>query len=392
MTLSPEDLAKRANRIGGSECAVAAGLGRPKAGEPGQVVTLLELWSNKKGLTPFEGNAWTEWGHQMEPAIAAAYAASRKVSLYSTPSLVSPKTDWMLATPDRIVVDRGGKDPGDIGRYYFNAPGQKWNASNAVHALGVPARLLQIKNVGEYLADEWGEPGTDEVPAHVIAQVHWEMAVFNDILSVGDPVSHRVTVCDIAASIGGQPPVYYTIEWDQEFFDLIFEANRRFVTDHLLPNVEPPLDFASPFASKYLAAKYGGECTGEILDASPVVAEIVAEYALAKETAGNIGKRIKTMETQLQSIIGEAIGIDAAAGRVTWKPQKGKVGWKEVAGALHSRLVSIASVTSLDPVEAIETIGESHRGKPFRKMHIKRRGSDGSWLKRGKDEKEEDDA
>ena len=154
MTLTAEQLALRQTGIGASEIAAVAGL------DPHR--TPLDVWMLKRGLAgPFAGNEFTRWGDRLEAVIAGAYAEARGVLLDTRDTLRHAGEPWMLATPDRVVLDSAGAEE----------------------------RLLQVKNRGLRQADRWGEPGTDQVPDAVAAQCHWEMAVTG------------LALCDVAVLI-----------------------------------------------------------------------------------------------------------------------------------------------------------------------------------------------
>jgi hypothetical protein len=78
--------------------------------------------------------------------------------------------------------------------------------------------------------NEWGQPGTDEIPAHYAAQCLWQLSCFPDIDEV------RIAV------LGPFLQFYeYVVKRDDDTIDLIVNKARAFY-DSLSDDVPPPLD------------------------------------------------------------------------------------------------------------------------------------------------------
>jgi putative phage-type endonuclease len=88
-------------------------------------------------------------GHYLEPAIAAWFADEHpEFDVVPAGTFAHPERPWQAASPDRLLIVR---DTGET-------------------------RLLECKSAVN--ADEWGEPGTDEIPAGYKAQVQWQLDTF----------------------------------------------------------------------------------------------------------------------------------------------------------------------------------------------------------------------
>src|SRR5882672_245200 len=88
------------------------------------------------------------FGNKMEGVLADLYAERNKVEVYDEPgkTYVHPRHPFLIAHLDRRIKDD-------------------------------PKRALECKNVGAFVHEQWGEPGTDQVPQRVILQVHHYMMV-----------------------------------------------------------------------------------------------------------------------------------------------------------------------------------------------------------------------
>lgn len=113
------------------------------------------LYHRKLGiLPPVEDNAAMERGRVLEPYIAQKFDGmhpNELVALGDGRELYAhAERKWQMATPDRLVFP--------------------WTGPFAE-----PAALLECKSTSSM--DDWGEPGTDEIPVHYRCQVLWQMDV-----------------------------------------------------------------------------------------------------------------------------------------------------------------------------------------------------------------------
>lgn len=119
-----------------------------------------KLWHQKLGILPDDEQAEEqEFGTFCEPYIARKFAGrhpelvlrgdGRELYAHSA-------RPWQLATPDRLVHGRV-VSIGDGGHFIS------------------PSAVAEFKS--DNGSDEWGEPGTDEIPVHYRCQVLWQMDV-----------------------------------------------------------------------------------------------------------------------------------------------------------------------------------------------------------------------
>lgn len=117
------------------------------------------LYHRKLGILPADDDqAAFERGRVLEPYIAAKFAGAHP-ELFVTGTgrdlYASIDRPWQLATPDRLI---------NINRI---RPGE-W-------LRGTTGSVLETKT--DDGSQEWGEPGTDEIPVHYRCQVLWQMDV-----------------------------------------------------------------------------------------------------------------------------------------------------------------------------------------------------------------------
>jgi putative phage-type endonuclease len=168
-------LEERRKGIGGSDCAAILGLSPWK--------TPFQIYQEKrKEVADWEGNATTDWGKRLEPAIRQWYSdfTGRSVRLPDK-ILYHEKHPFMLASLDGFTDDR---------------------------------RIVEIKTARS--GKGWGEPGTSEIPDYYALQVQHYMIVTG------------FEVTDVPVSIAGGSPEIYEVPADKELHEMIIDAETDF--------------------------------------------------------------------------------------------------------------------------------------------------------------------
>ncbi len=95
------------------------------------------------------------------------------------------------------------------------------------HTIPKPYEIVEAKTTG--LTDEWGDPGTDDVPYRVIIQVHQQM------LCTGWEKAH------IAVLMGkfGLTEEMYVVNRDESIINAIIQRGEQFWNDYVLKKVAP---------------------------------------------------------------------------------------------------------------------------------------------------------
>lgn len=108
----------------------------------------LQLWARMKGLLPPEpDNPALRRGHFLEPAVVTWFFSQHPELMYLPPRTFYRDEIW-AANPDAIA------DDGD-----FQLP-------------------VEAKTTNDL--EEWGRPGTDEIPLHYLFQCVWQMFVMDE--------------------------------------------------------------------------------------------------------------------------------------------------------------------------------------------------------------------
>lgn len=305
MTLTTEQLTRRRQGIGASDVAAIVGLDHYR--------TPFDVWYGKTkeptGVIPDNGPS--RWGHLLEPVIAGEYALqlAEPVVLEESGTLEGPEP-WMLATPDRIVrrVETS----------------TRW--------------LLEIKSRSTRTLRDWGESGTDFIPASVLTQVQWQAMVTGD---------ERI---DVALFITDARELRtYTVRRDQGVIDALVEMCGQFWHEFVLTGTPPEIVGQSVTERVRDRFKTAGD---DVRIATGDEVSWIAEYARLKAVAKETEDAMKPLATAIQLAIGEGRGLLAdGVGRATWSNVKGKVDtdWKAIALAAGAGPELIQSHTTIKP-------------------------------------------
>ena len=164
--------------IGGSDMPIILGLSRYK--------TPYQLYLEKKGIvsTGDEMTPVQYWGNRLEEVIRDEFSIRNKVKIETPNTLIHPILNFMRANIDGYIVD--------------------WDA------------ILEVKCSSQFMANEWGEDGSDAIPMAYLVQVAHYCSVKN------------ANSAYIAVLIGGNDYRQYKYVRDFELEKSIIEAASSF--------------------------------------------------------------------------------------------------------------------------------------------------------------------
>lgn len=320
--LTDEQLKLRKSGTGGSDIGAVAGLSPFRSP--------LSVYLDKTGQAPpLEENAQMRRGRLLEPAIANWWAEEVGAQEVTDPgTMLSPTHKRILATPDRLALVKGERLVGEI------------------------------KSPGPYVRG-FGEPGTDAVPAHILAQCHWEMHVAN------------VERAHVAALLNGELGVF-PIVFDPEFFGLLVDANNRFWTDYVEKGVPPPADNCDSELLKHLHPKDSGAKLS--LSELPGLTEVIEALRTVRPQFKELEERHEALVNRVKQAMGQASHLETPFGPISWKANKASqaTDWKAVAGEFRNLVALHAAsnpelkrlVSELDTIEKDNT-KERPGARPF---------------------------
>lgn len=292
--------------IGASEIAAVVGLSPYRS--------RYELWLEKIGeREPFAGNDNTEWGLLVEPAARKAYEmkTGQRVHVPSG-SLFHPTLPFARATPDGVIVDSSEDKPTDPARW---------------------RHLLQLKNTGYWPGKSWDQGPPD----FVVLQEQWELFVAGAVaLAAG--AAEPIARADVAASIGGGFPDFFTVHRDDKMIaDLVVAAERFW--HQVETRTPPPVDDSEECRRYWLKrARAGADLLVPYDDAK----DVAYEFCAAWHDKRRAEDRLELAKNQVAALCGAAAagGIeleDGAAIKLQSRKGQSKTYWERIAHALRVR-------------------------------------------------------
>lgn len=264
----------RARGVGSSEIAAIAGVNPWK--------TAHDVYLEKRGLVERQPTTLRQRiGQIAEHLIADLYVEETGANIESKAqadargTLTHPAHPWIVATPDRLVLD---------------AP-----------------RVVEIKWVGWRLAGAWGAD-EDGIPDYVRTQAEWLMATTG------------CDECDVPAILGGEEFRIYRVRRNVALFERLRAIGERFWFEHVLPGAPPPVD-GSENATAMLRALYR-RGDGEWLKAPPEAREWVDRKLAADKAAESAETDARLAANKLREMVGDAEGMLGDGFKVSWKANK----------------------------------------------------------------------
>jgi len=264
----------RRKTLGGSDAAAALGLSPWKSP--------LELYLEKRGeIADTRQTAAMEWGSLLEPVIVEAYR--RK-------------------TGNQVITGEATRPFVERSPYPFMA----CNVDGLVGNDTVPARwILEAKLASR--EEDWGEPGTDQVPSYYIPQAQHMMAVTG--LEV-------VEFAVLIVRFGLREIQTYQVPRDDELIDMVVEHERDLwqrIVDGRPPDPTTPEDIRLRWPRNVVASK---EATPEIVAAVNVLAEVKADKKIAEEKEVKLASMVQLFMEDAGELTYEGRTL------VTWKQNR----------------------------------------------------------------------
>ena len=283
MSLTDKQLRIRRKGITSTDMAAILGLSPWRSA--------LDVWRDKRGqLPPLADNEHLRRGRYFEEPMRQWYRDATGCERVDLPgTVISKRNPLVIATPDGVPV------------------------------FGPERRALECK-VPVQLSDEWGAPGTDEVPEHYHVQGHWHLTALD------------LERCDFAVYDGRKGGLLiYTLYRDAELEAELVERAERFWTDHVEANRPPPVTSRD---DQWLRSTYPRD-NGVVIRATELEAEVQAVLPQLFELHGLKGqaeKRFKDLVATVQRAMGEASELESELGTITWKTNaSGGTDWKGLA-------------------------------------------------------------
>lgn len=287
-------------KIGASEAGAVLGV------DPFRSPT--QVYLRKLGLDEDDGDSHAAFvGRHVEHAIATMFEEEHDVALARMDSVYGDAPfDFARATVDR-VLSYDAMPPAFRQRWDVE-PGE-WlvvEMKTAGLVTGRPSSMLDA---------EWGAPGSDAVPPKYAVQAQIQAHLLSGWLeSVGAGFVRRTLV---TALLGGRGVETFVVHRKDDVTAGIMDGLRRFVDEHLVPEV-PPTPTAAKDWKAWIDARRVRMASKTIHPATAEDEALAVAYRQAKEAAKALDAEESRLKAALIERIGAAYGIEGGFGRVVY--------------------------------------------------------------------------
>ena len=268
--------------LGGTDIGAILGLSPYK--------TPLELWSELvSGEQPANRDlTHLRFGQHAESFIASEY--ERATDLFTaihSPTLFHKKHGFMFGHVDRFVLETPDTPAVVDGTITAN-------------------KLLECKTSSAFSKNDWGEPGTDQVPPLYLVQCAWYMAI---------------TECqsaDLAVLIGNSDFRIYTIKRDLELEGLILSHAQHFWHEHVLCK-KPP----EPISVQDASILFPKEAPDSSVLANEEILQSITAYRKACTQSQTLSEECEKLKLEILNYMGHAEKLTLGSKTLaTWKCAK----------------------------------------------------------------------
>jgi len=293
-------LAARRLGIGGSDVAAIFGVS--------PWTDAFSLWLDKRGELPDDDNEAMQRGRVLEPALREAHAHTYDVLVRESPLVVGPEP-WQRANPDGLI----GEDGGWEGKTAVRPDG--WGEDGAetttrANALMPPYYALQVAWYLEVTGREWWAVTVAFVPYEADRLIAAMLRRGIDEETIGQ------TILDVSELR------HYRVTRDRDFGRALVARCGGWWQRHVVEG-EPPELTGSKAAHAWLGAQYP-DALEPMRPADEDEAALLEALRAATDAAKAADRAKSTAQAQVKQAIGNAEGLFADGGRVTWRTQAGR--------------------------------------------------------------------
>lgn len=264
-TTSPSTPFERPLGLGGTDIAAILGLSPYKSP--------LEVWSQLVGERNPQNKDMLHlrFGQHAESFIANEYERCTRLKTHAHPQTIfHPEHNFMFGHVDRLVSE----------------PGQDATDTNGHITTN---RILECKTASAFNRSEWGDEGTDQIPATYLMQCAWYLAIT------------RCQFVDVAVLVGNNDFRIYHVERDLELEGLLIEHALKFWHEHVVLKTPP-----RPTTPNDAALLFPNHVQDSQVEANP---ELLASYEKYRDLIAQsqtINVECDRLKTEILSYMGQA--------------------------------------------------------------------------------------
>lgn len=282
MNVIAESQIVRPHGIGGTDIAAILGLSPYR--------TPLEVWAKLIGQQSLcdKDMLHLRFGQHAESFIASEYERSTKLKTHTYPQTIfHSEHGFMFGHIDRLVSEPNEEAVSIDGQIKTN-------------------RILECKTASAFNRSEWGDEGTDQIPATYLMQCAWYLAIT------------RCQFADVAVLVGNNDFRIYHLERDLELEDLLINHAKKFWFEHVLTKTPP-----KPQTPEDAALLYPKHDEDAQIEASTEVLESFQKYKEVLNQSQILSSECERLKTEILTYMGDAEKLTAGKKTLaTWKCAK----------------------------------------------------------------------
>lgn len=315
------------------------------------------LYLEKRGLIPQQpaGEA-AEWGRIMEPVILRQYAIRQQVHVLGRDdrnrvSLWTPDGEHLTEGLQEVHADpyvthvtaTGYTIPGHVVAWLAGTmrhperPWQMFHADGfALNERGMPIELIEAKTASAYMARDWGEAESDEVPAPYLVQAQHGLDVACALLDQELPMA-------VPALLGGNRWGVFRIAYSAQLVIDLVQLETAFwesVQNGEQPDPAPDLRGLDTLKLLYPEERKGSELI--VANGSELHA-LAQQLAAVKRDAAHAEEREAALKVAIQERMQDVGKLAGDGWSITWRRSKDSeyTDHAQLATALAGRLAKL---------------------------------------------------
>lgn len=285
-------MARDGTKIGGSDAAAICGE------DPNKTAYSVALRiTGKIKSDQLDGLDHIEFGNEIEAVLARFYERKEGCKVYVPKAMTSESAPWAAVNIDRIREDRA-----DIG--------------------------IEAKNTGFHTKEDWGDPGTDEVPKRVMLQVQHGMMLCPSLKEF------HVLRC-----YGGNTYQKFVVPRRPKMIEDLYEIERIFYQDVMAGKLPEP-DWGHSSTNKLITQAFR-KIKGDVIEASEEMRSMTEALQVISAERLAAEKSEKALRNRIVFMIGEAGAVRLGNGKMWRRKEIKKDGYTvEPTRYIDTRLVN----------------------------------------------------
>ena len=234
----------------------------------------MQLWAEKRQLLKHQADPQglhLRLGHHLEPFIAKEFERDTGlITHHHLQAFVHPDFPMFFGHIDRFITEPGAA---------------LWDDSGHLCAKGI----LECKSAHAFARNQWGEAGSDQMPAAYLLQVVWYLAL---------------TGCEqatVAVLLGNQQIAYYDVRRDPELEALVLTKAKAFWDQHIVAG-EPP----APKGLDDVRLIFPEASPEHIVEADDALYAQCEHYRILQASISELEAQAEQVKTELLSAMGKA--------------------------------------------------------------------------------------